>query len=89
MEIIYYFCHLIKKYTHEDKPTSIYNKRGAHGISWAGPTPLGDYLLGVYPRIFLESFAEMSLRNSWIFLKTIHHIIMLWFTSKFAKNILL
>jgi hypothetical protein len=34
--------------------------KGANGISWAKPTPLGDYLLGVYSRIFLESFEQKS-----------------------------
>jgi hypothetical protein len=38
---------------------------GANGISWAKPTPLGDCLLGVYFRIFLESFEQKSLRKSW------------------------
>jgi hypothetical protein len=29
---------------------------GANKISWVGPTPLDDCVLGVYLKIFLESF---------------------------------
>jgi hypothetical protein len=36
---------------------------GANGMSWATPTPLGDYLLNVYFGILLEYFKQKSLKN--------------------------
>jgi hypothetical protein len=33
-------------------------KEGENEISWTTPTPLGDYLLGVYFKIFLEYFEQ-------------------------------
>jgi hypothetical protein len=50
--------------------------KGANQISWVEPTPLGDCLLGVYFRIFLESYEQKFFKN----LENSHHIIMLWFT---------
>jgi hypothetical protein len=32
--------------------------KGANGISWTGADPLGDCLLGVYFKIFLETFEQ-------------------------------
>ncbi len=37
---------------------------GANKISWARPAPLGDYLLGVYYKIFLESFEQKPFKKS-------------------------
>ncbi len=33
--------------------------KGANGISWIRPTPLGDCLLGVYSNIFSKSFEQI------------------------------
>jgi hypothetical protein len=43
--------------------------------------PLDDYLLGVYFKIFLESFEQRSLKNLEKYLN-FHHIIMLWLLLK-------
>jgi hypothetical protein len=36
---------------------------GANEISWTTPAPLGDYILGVYSKIFLEYFEQKSLKK--------------------------
>jgi hypothetical protein len=46
------------------------------------PTPLGDCLLGVYSKIFLEYFEQLFFFKSLNIFKKIHHTTMLWFTSK-------
>jgi hypothetical protein len=63
-------------------------KRGANGISWAGPT-LGNCLLGVYSKIFLESFEQKSLRKSWKILKIFITLLCYGLHQKFAKIMLL
>jgi hypothetical protein len=59
---------------------------GANVISWTTPAPVGDYLLGVYFRLFLEYFEKIFLK---IFkFKKIHYYVMVYIIV-YAKTILL
>jgi len=62
-------------------------KRRANGISWARLAPLGDCLLGVYSRIFLESFEQKSLKKSWKILRIFITLLCYGLHKKIAKNI--
>jgi len=59
---------------------------GANRISWTWPTPLGDYLLGVYSTIFLESFEQKSFKKSFKIFKIFITLLCYTLHKNFAKN---
>jgi len=60
LDITSSWFHKIGKYLLQGDESMV---KGANRISWATPAPLGDCLLGVYFRTFLEYFEQFFLKN--------------------------
>jgi hypothetical protein len=60
--------------------------KGANGISWARPTPLGDCLLGVYFRIFGNILNKSFLFKSWKIFKIFITLLCYGLHKNFVKN---